>query len=54
MAKPASSGAKAPRKRLSAEERKRSILEAARQEFTAAGDVGGTTTKMIARRAGFS
>jgi AcrR family transcriptional regulator len=42
------------RKRMSAEERKRSILEAARQEFTAAGDVGGTTTKMIARRAGVS
>src|SRR4051812_1532260 len=43
-----------PRRRLSAEKRKRSILEAARQEFTTAGDVGATTTKMIARRAGVS
>ena len=43
-----------PRRRLSAEERKRSILEAAREEFTATGDVGATTTKMIARRAGVS
>jgi AcrR family transcriptional regulator len=52
MAKPRKVAA--PRKRLSAEERKRSILEAARQEFTAAGAVAGTTTKMIARRAGVS
>ena len=52
MAKPRNVAA--PRKRLSAEERKRSILEAARQEFTATGDVAGTTTKMIARRAGVS
>lgn len=42
------------RKRLSAEERKRSILEAAREEFATTGDVGATTTKMIARRAGVS
>ena len=54
MARPTPTRPKAPRKRLSAEERKRSILEAARAEFTAAGDVGGTTTKMIARRAGVS
>ena len=47
--------ASAPRrKRLSAEERRRSILEAARTEFAAAGDVGGTTTKRIAARAGVS
>lgn len=52
MAKPRK--AAAPRKRLSAEERKRSILEAARQEFAASGDVGGTTTKKIAARAGVS
>jgi AcrR family transcriptional regulator len=42
------------RKRLSAEERKRTILEAAREQFAKTGDVGGTTTKMIARRAGVS
>jgi AcrR family transcriptional regulator len=42
------------RKRLSAAERRRSILEAAREEFAAAGDIGGTTTKMIAARAGVS
>jgi AcrR family transcriptional regulator len=42
------------RKRLSAEERKRTILEAARTEFAKAGDIGGTTTKMIAARAGVS
>lgn len=45
---------KAPRKRLSAEERKRSILEAAREQFAETGDIGGTTTKMIAKRAGVS
>src|SRR4051794_1290660 len=42
------------RKRLSAEERKRTILEAARDQFAQTGDVGGTTTKMIAKRAGVS
>lgn len=45
---------KKPRKRLSAEERKRSILEAAREQFAETGDIGGTTTKMIAGRAGVS
>jgi AcrR family transcriptional regulator len=42
------------RKRLSAEERKRTILEAAREQFARTGDIGGTTTKMIAKRAGVS
>jgi AcrR family transcriptional regulator len=42
------------RKRLSAEERKHTILEAAREQFAETGDIGGTTTKMIARRAGVS
>lgn len=47
---------KAPkrRKRLSAEERKRTILEAAREQFAKTGDIGGTTTKMIAEQAGVS
>lgn len=42
------------RKRLSAVERKKTILEAAREEFAKTGDVGGTTTKKIAARAGVS
>jgi AcrR family transcriptional regulator len=42
------------RKRLSAAERRGGILEAARAEFAAAGDVGATTTKKIAHRAGVS
>jgi AcrR family transcriptional regulator len=42
------------RKRLSAEERKHTILEAARQQFAQTGDIGGTTTKMIAQHAGVS
>jgi AcrR family transcriptional regulator len=42
------------RKRLSAAERKRTILEAAREQFAKTGDIGGTTTKMIAQRAGVS
>jgi AcrR family transcriptional regulator len=50
----ASSTSRPRRKRLSAAERKRTILEAAREEFTAAGDIGATTTKMIAARAGVS
>jgi AcrR family transcriptional regulator len=52
----AGSSTRAPqrRKRLSGEERKRTILEAARAEFAKAGDIGGTTTKMIAKRAGVS
>ena len=42
------------RKRLSGAERKRTILEAAREQFAKTGDIGGTTTKMIAQRAGVS
>lgn len=54
MAQAGSTKSAPRRKRLTAAERKRSILEAARAEFAASGDVGGTTTKMIAGRAGVS
>lgn len=52
MAQPAQAPRR--RRRLSGEERKRTILEAAREEFAGAGDIGGTTTKKIAQRAGVS
>ena len=43
-------GAAAPpvRKRLTAEARKSSILKAARRAFTEAGDMNGTTIRVIA------
>lgn len=51
----ATSGATpARRKRLSAEERRRTIVEAAREEFAKSGDIGATTTKAIAQRVGVS
>jgi AcrR family transcriptional regulator len=44
----------APRKRLTAEARKSSILKAARNAFTETGDMNGTTIKLIAARSGIS
>jgi len=44
----------APRKRLTAEARKSSILKAARRAFTETGDMNGTTIKLIAARSGIS
>ncbi|GEM_PF-1183084 len=47
--------APAPRaRRLTAEDRKRSILKAARRAFSETGDVNGTTIKAIAERGGIS
>ncbi|MGF7237959.1 MAG: TetR/AcrR family transcriptional regulator [Frankia sp.] len=43
-----------PRRRLTAEARKRSILKAARRAFTESGDMSGTTVKVIADMAGIS
>lgn len=42
------------RKRLTGEARRETILEAARAEFAATGDIGATTTKSIAKRVGVS
>jgi AcrR family transcriptional regulator len=42
------------RRRLTAEARKRSILEAARRAFTETGDMNGTTIRAIAERGGIS
>jgi AcrR family transcriptional regulator len=42
------------RQRLSAEERRHSILKAARRAFSETGDMNGTTIKTIADRAGIS
>jgi AcrR family transcriptional regulator len=42
------------RRRLTAEARKSSILEAARRAFTETGDMNGTTIKVIASRSGIS
>ena len=42
------------RRRLTAEARKRSILEAARRAFTETGDMNGTTIRVIAERGGIS
>jgi AcrR family transcriptional regulator len=44
----------APRKRLTAQARKSSILAAARRAFTETGDMNGTTIKLIAARSGIS
>ena len=46
--------AAAPRRRLTAEARKSSILTAARRAFTDTGDMNGTTIKLIAGRSGIS
>jgi AcrR family transcriptional regulator len=46
--------AAAPRRRLTAEARKSSILAAARRAFTETGDMNGTTIKLIAERSGIS
>jgi AcrR family transcriptional regulator len=43
-----------PRRRLSAEARKSSILAAARRAFTETGDMNGTTIKVIAEHSGIS
>lgn len=43
-----------PRRRLTAEARKSSILKAARRAFVETGDVNGTTVRVIADRAGIS
>lgn len=50
----AAAQAAAPRKRLTAEARKSSILKAARRAFTETGDMNGTTIKLIAARSGIS
>ena len=42
------------RRRLTAEARKRSILQAAREAFTETGDANGTTIRVIAERGGIS
>jgi AcrR family transcriptional regulator len=47
-------GGDAPRRRLTADARKRSILEAARRAFSETGDVKGTTIRAIAERSGIS
>jgi AcrR family transcriptional regulator len=44
----------APRRRLTAQARKSSILAAARRAFTETGDMNGTTIKLIAERSGIS
>ena len=53
---PAKRGSDAPpvRRRLTAEARKKSILEAARRAFTETGDMNGTTIRAIAERGGIS
>jgi AcrR family transcriptional regulator len=43
-----------PRRRLTAEARRSSILAAARQAFTESGDMNGTTIKVIAEHSGIS
>ncbi len=43
-----------PRRRLTAQARKSSILAAARHAFTETGDMNGTTIKLIAARSGIS
>ncbi len=43
-----------PRRRLTAEARKSSILAAARRAFTETGDMSGTTIKVIAEHSGIS
>lgn len=43
-----------PRRRLSAEDRRRSILQAARRAFAETGDMNGTTIRTIAEHGGIS
>ncbi len=50
----ATGGAPLPRRRLTAEARKNSILAAARRAFTETGDMNGTTVKVIAQHSGIS
>jgi AcrR family transcriptional regulator len=50
----ATEGAPRPRRRLTAEARKSSILAAARRAFTETGDMNGTTIKVIAKHSGIS
>ena len=47
-------GTPRPRRRLTAEARKSSILAAARRAFTETGDMNGTTIKVIAEHSGIS
>ena len=55
MAQPATPTTRSPtRRRLTAEARKSSILQAARRAFTETGDMNGTTIRLIADRAGIS
>lgn len=55
MSKTASAkGAPPATRRLSAADRRRSILQAARKAFSDTGDVSGTTMRTIAERAGIS
>src|SRR5580692_10781703 len=51
---PAEPTAEPPRRRLTAEARKSSILAAARRAFSETGDMNGTTIKLIAARSGIS
>jgi AcrR family transcriptional regulator len=53
-AKKSGAKAKPKRSRMGAEERRESILAAARKTFAEKGDSGATTTKMIAEEAGIS
>ena len=53
--RPPGKGSEAPRaRRLTAEARKKSILQAARRAFTETGDMNGTTIRHIAQRGGIS
>jgi AcrR family transcriptional regulator len=59
VARQATRAAKAPTdapraRRLTAEARRKSVLEAARRAFSQSGDVNGTTVKVIAKHAGIS
>lgn len=55
MAKAEAPASSAPRaRRLSAQERRRSILKAARKSFSETGDMAGTTMRTIADQAGIS
>lgn len=51
---PPGAGPPPVRRRLTAEARKKSILEAAREAFTETGDANGTTIRVIAERGGIS
>jgi AcrR family transcriptional regulator len=54
VARAATAAPAAKRRRLTAEARKTSILEAARRAFTETGDMNGTTIKLIAEYGGIS